>query len=184
VAMLARRSTSNRPGSSGLFEDHYPLDGHPHLRSGFTNTRCIANNTRRIYLWRVTNIFSEHGGPRRAWTFPAFTTTATRLGFMSPTILPTTMRCCHLAESHWHGLTFGMNNLSKSLDQEGKIQTFTNGYFDSSIHGQVTALVLRRTHIYNACSVTTCHWQRPQAELWRKRGQSLIGGWHLAYFPS
>jgi hypothetical protein len=174
-------------GNQPWFENQLPAGwGAATCGSGFTNTQCIANNHTQDFIFGgVTNIFSDMGGIRSSVGLPAFTNQQQQdLGVhVSNDISNYHAAVFTLRNRGWHGLTFDMNyTFSKSLDQEGRIQTFTNGYFNSfNPRASYGPSYYDRTHVYNALFSYDLPFGRGhQLKFDHKVADQVIGGWHLA----
>src|SRR5258708_1994228 len=174
-------------GSQAWFENQLPVGwGAANCGAGFTNTQCIANNHTQDFIFGgVTNIFSDMGGIRSSVGLPAFNSVQQQdLGVhVSNDISNYHAFVATLRNRGWHGLTFDMNyTFSKSLDQEGRIQTFTNGYFNSfNPQASYGPSYFDRTHIYNALFSYDLPFGRGHRLNFGPGAVNyVIGGWHLA----
>jgi hypothetical protein len=174
-------------GSQAWFENQLSAGwGAATCGAGFTNTQCIANNHTQDFIFGgVTNIFSDMSGIRDSVGLSAFNSLQQQdLGVhVSNDISNYHAFVATLRNRGWRGLTFDMNyTFSKSLDQEGRVQTFTNGYFDSfNPRASYGPSYFDRAHIYNALFSYDLPFGRGhRLNFGPMAVNHVIGGWHLA----
>ena len=174
-------------GSQAWFENQLPAGwGAATCGAGFTNTQCIANNHTQDFIFGgVTNIFSDMGGIRSGVGLSAFNSLQQQdLGVhVSNDVSNYNAMVLTLRNRGWRGLTFNMNyTFSKSLDQEGRIQTFTNGYFNSfNPSASYGPSYFDRTHVFNALFTYDLPFGRGHfLNFGGNIGNHVLGGWHLA----
>jgi hypothetical protein len=169
------------------FEDQLPAGwGASACGAGFTNTQCIANNHTQDFIFGgVTNIFSDMGGIRTAAGIPAFNSQQQQdLGVdVSNSNSNYNALVVTLRNRGSHGLTFDMNyTFSKSLDDEGRIQVFSNGYFNSfNPHASYGPSYFDRTHVFNALfSYDLPIGSGHKLNFGGSGVNRVIGGWHVS----
>jgi len=188
-AVATALRAGNAPTNQPWFENQLPAgfgNGCGTGGANLSNTACLATSQSSNFTQGgVTALFLFAMDPARAAAgYPRFINPQQAdLGFRwSHDISNYHGAFVTLRSRGWHGLTFGSTyTFSKSLDQEGRVQVFTNGYYNSfNPHASYGPSYSDRTHVFN----TWFSYELPFGKQGKLSSNitavnRIIGGWYL-----